>query len=295
MKIKSIVPYYGGKRKMAGQIIELLGKHEMYFEPFCGSFAVLLAKKPSNFETAIDLDGRIANLVTVLADTESAQQLFTSMAHTLFSDDRLHDAQIHLATVDYTYSKIPNVPWAYQFMCASWMQRNGMAGLERDCSLAVRWTKGGGSPTTRWQGVIDSVPAWCKRLQNVVMLNRSAFEVIPNITDKPDTAIYCDPPYPLSTRSTGGGNHYVHDFQESHDGLFQRADEHEALADQLNEFKHARIVVSTYQNDKYDRLYADWEKINCKVMKNMAAQNKRGKAQLKPKMAPEVMFVKGGK
>ena len=127
------------------------------------------------------------------------------------------------------------------------------------------------------------------------MLNRNAFDVIPKISDVADTAIYCDPPYPLSTRGMGGGNRYLHDFKESDDDLFASGDEHSLLADQLNQFKHARIVISTYDNPKYDKLYAGWEKIHCDVMKNMAAQNMRAKVKSTPKMAPEVLFVKGGK
>ena len=43
-KITAISPWYGSKRILAPRIVELLGDHKMYYEPFCGSMAVLLAK-----------------------------------------------------------------------------------------------------------------------------------------------------------------------------------------------------------------------------------------------------------
>ena len=40
MKIKAIAPWFGGKRTMAPDIVEQLGPHTQYFEPFCGSMDV---------------------------------------------------------------------------------------------------------------------------------------------------------------------------------------------------------------------------------------------------------------
>ena len=41
--IKAIVPSFGGKRTLAPQIVAELGEHRAYWEPFCGSMAVLIA------------------------------------------------------------------------------------------------------------------------------------------------------------------------------------------------------------------------------------------------------------
>ncbi len=57
--IKAIAPWFGGKRTLAGLILEQLGDHKQYFEPFCGSMAVLMAKEPSQKETVCDLHGEL--------------------------------------------------------------------------------------------------------------------------------------------------------------------------------------------------------------------------------------------
>ena len=39
MKIRALAPWFGGKRTLAPAIVQQLGKHTQYFEPFCGSMA----------------------------------------------------------------------------------------------------------------------------------------------------------------------------------------------------------------------------------------------------------------
>ena len=50
-RIGAILPYFGGKRNLASRIIDFLGPHRVYWEPFCGSMAVLFAKEPVVMET----------------------------------------------------------------------------------------------------------------------------------------------------------------------------------------------------------------------------------------------------
>lgn len=77
-KIKAIAPWFGGKRTMAPAIVTELGKHSQYFEPFCGSMAVLFAKKPSQKETVNDLHGDLINLARVLQQEQTAVARITS-------------------------------------------------------------------------------------------------------------------------------------------------------------------------------------------------------------------------
>lgn len=293
MKIKSLAPWFGGKRTLAPDIVELLGQHTQYFEPFCGSMAVLFAKEPSRQETVNDLHGDLINLARVIADEGSGSDLYDRLCRTLFAEELLREAADKLA------GDLTPADRAYWYFVQSWMMRNGVAGTNIGCvrgaglAIAARFTAGGGSPTIRWRNAVESIPAWHERLRNVVILNRDAFSLMESIEDAEGVAIYADPPYPAETRSgfdgLGAQARYAHEFDhQQHGGLFGGAkDDHMRLAGLLGRFKTARVVVSTYDCPRYRELYDGWEFIDKTRQKNLHAQNGRG---ARPKEAPEVLI-----
>ncbi|MCP4961624.1 MAG: DNA adenine methylase, partial [Actinomycetia bacterium] len=69
---KAPMPYFGGKRKAAELVWNLLGDCPHYVEPFAGSLAVLLerphpANRPYSSETVNDADGLIVNVWRAIA------------------------------------------------------------------------------------------------------------------------------------------------------------------------------------------------------------------------------------
>src|SRR3990167_4284244 len=260
MKIRALAPWFGGKRTMASDIVAELGKHTQYFEPFCGSMAVLFGKAPSQKETVNDLHGDLVNLARVVKWPASAEDLYQRLVGTVMAEGLLDDARAVLEdeellqTVTEEAAAYPGavtpqmLERAYWYFVGSWMGRNGTAGTERiDYQIAVRWTKNGGSPTVRFRNAVDSLPAWHRRLLNVVVLRRDAFRFIDRFEDDPSTAIYVDPPYANETRSNvaseegtkgGGGGRYLHEFKHG-DRLFG-GDDHKRLAEILRGYKRAR-------------------------------------------------------
>lgn len=273
---------------MAPLIVKELGKHTQYFEPFCGSMAVLFAKEPSAQETVNDLHGDLVNLALCLQDEFHAPWLYERLQRTLVGDALLYEAREYFTgSPEDIRPEMPCRERAYWYFVSSWMSRNGVAGMERqDFQLAVRWTAGGGSPTVRWRSAVESMPAWHRRLQNVVVLSRDAFEIIPKFDDAEHVAIYIDPPYPRESRSHGS---YLHDFQEG-EGLFAGSDDHATLAMMLDGFEKARIVVSSYDCPRIRELYKGWTFVDHARQKNLHAQNGRG---ARPKEAPEVLIING--
>ncbi len=63
MKVTAPVPWAGAKRKLAPWIVAELGRHRSYWEPFCGSMAVLMAKPVASHENVNDLHGDLINLL----------------------------------------------------------------------------------------------------------------------------------------------------------------------------------------------------------------------------------------
>lgn len=290
MKIGAIAPWFGGKRTLAPRVVAELGPHTQYFEPFCGSLAVLLAKPEAQKETACDLHGDLTNLARCIACRGTAEDLYDRLQRVVFCDGLLEEArgilERPLGADEFDPTR------AYWYFVACWMGRNGIAGLNRqDYQPAVRWTRGGGSPTVRFHNAVASLPAWHRRLLNVVIMRRDAFEVIDRFEDHVSTAVYADPPYATETRSSDDAR-YVHEFGYAKAGLFggDDADDHARLARALRQYKRARIVVSAYDCPLYRRLYEGWTFVDCTMLKLLHQQNGRG---ARAKEAPEVLIVNG--
>jgi DNA adenine methylase len=275
MKISALAPWFGGKRNLAPEIIKLLGKHRVYWEPFCGSMAVLLIKEPCVMETVNDLHGDLVNLARVVQTEETAIELYSRLSRTLMCE-QLHKeaAQRYHAQGYYAGNIKPDIDRAYDYFLCAWMGRNGVAGTQSyNQGFCVRYTANGGHAAKRWRSVIESIPDWQWRLQNVTVLNRDAFEIIAKIDDKEGTAIYIDPPYLVK------GAKYIHDF---------KPEEHYKLAELLQRFKNARVVVSYYDNPQLDEMYQGWTKHKIDVSKAMSNAGSRGENDVR---AVEVLLV----
>ncbi|MBK0413632.1 DNA adenine methylase [Chromobacterium haemolyticum] len=66
MTSNPIVPWIGGKRRLAKHILPLFPKHTCYVEPFCGAAALFFLKAPSKAEVLNDINGEIVNLYRVV-------------------------------------------------------------------------------------------------------------------------------------------------------------------------------------------------------------------------------------
>ncbi len=291
--IKAIAPWFGGKRGMAPEIVRQIGGHRYYFEPFCGSLAVLFAKPKSSHEVVCDLHLDVANLARVLQYEDQAVSLYDWLQRTLFCE-ALFAKSLERLKGEPTDGPVAELQRAYDFFVVSWMGRGGDSGTtlgRQGPQMAMRWTQNGGPGAVRFRSAIESIPAWHDRLRNVQILCRDAFGVLPKISDEPGVAIYADPPYPPETLR--GDARYEHDFEAKPDDLQMlvgRTDDHESLAYELRRFEHARVVVSCYDCDRYRRLYDGWTFIDCARGKNLHSQGGRGSRR---STAPEVLIVNG--
>jgi DNA adenine methylase len=239
--IPALVPWYGSKRTIAPRIVEELGPHSVYWEPFAGSAATLLAKPPSRVEVLNDLHGHATNLARVIRDPIAGARFYRQARRILFSEGVFEDAIQTLGSIGvHASARFPDVDRAVAFIIASWMGRNGHAGTNTQTGLAVRYSDSGGDPAVRWQSVVRSIPAWRSRLARVQILQRDAFQLLAKIADRPRVAIYVDPPYLAKSAK------YVHDFD---------AADHDRLATALARFRRARVVVSYYAHPRLADLY----------------------------------------
>lgn len=270
MKIKAIAPWFGGKRTLAPDIVRALGTHSAYWEPFCGSLAVLLAKPESSHETVNDLHGDLINLARVISDDR--YEVLCDRLSRVLCDERRRDESIDLlrGTED-------PIDRAFHYFIINWFGRNGFSGTVGNdkSSFAVRWTPNGGHGGQRFASAVNSIPAWHERLRRVTILQRDAFEVIAKIDDHPKVAIYCDPPYFEKAAR------YKHDFDD---------EAHSRLANYLSRFEYARVVVSYYDHPRLNELYdsEQWVRIDCTMGKGLHNAGRRGTTG---KTAPEILLV----
>lgn len=65
-KATPLVPWIGGKRRLAPQILPLFPHHECYVEPFAGAAAMFFEKAPSKVEVLNDVHGDLVRLYRVV-------------------------------------------------------------------------------------------------------------------------------------------------------------------------------------------------------------------------------------
>lgn len=278
--ITAIAPWFGSKRTLAPRIVAELGEHRAYWEPFCGSMAVLLAKPPATMETVNDLHGDLVNLARVIQHPALGPALYRRLRRVWMSEVIHQEAAERFRERGNTPAgEQPDVDRAADYMLCAWLGRNGVAGTQSyNQGFCVRYTKNGGHGAKRWQGVVDSIPAWGRRLRAVTILSRDAFELIEKIEDAPGVVVYCDPPYIVK------GAKYVHDF---------KAEDHQRLASLLMRFTKTRVVVSYYDHPDLAALYPAprWTIVHCPTTKALVNQGMRDSEG--GTVAPEVLLING--
>jgi DNA adenine methylase len=272
-KITALAPWFGSKRTLAPIIVEELGPHRDYWEPFCGSMAVLLAKPRATNETINDLHEDLINLARVVQAPDLAPKLYRRLRRTLFCEGWHKECQAALKA-----KPADPLEWAYLYFVTTWMSMSGIAGTQRATSkLCIRYTSTGGNPTVRFRNASASIPAWMERLRAVRILNRDGFKVLAGIPDVAGTVIYCDPPYIAKSSA------YKHDFASA---------DHARLAEALGRFKATRVVVSYYEHPSLDALYPGWTKRHLIARKALVCQSARDMKGVEA-VAPEVLLING--
>ncbi|HMN10705.1 MAG TPA: DNA adenine methylase [Bellilinea sp.] len=229
--------WYGGKYSHLNWLLPLLPYTTHYCEPFGGSAAVLLNRKPSPVETYNDLDGEVVNFFRVLR--EQPDELIRAIGLTPFSREEFEQALSAGGN---------DLERARRFFVRARQVRTGLAqtastGRWAHCRLTSR--AGMAGAVSRWLGSVEGLPEVAQRLLRVQIENAPAVEVIRRY-DSPETLFYCDPPYPHDSR--GESNAY----------RYEMSDEgHRELAEVLHSVQ-GRVAVSGYRGPLMDELYGDW-------------------------------------
>jgi DNA adenine methylase len=255
-----VIPFgwYGGKYSHLDWLLPLLPKCHHYCEPYAGSGAVLLNRRPSPVETYNDIDGEVVNFFRVLRD--KGEDLVKVIGLTPFSREEFSTA----CKLD---PKVKPLERARRFYVRARQVRIGLAqtatlGRWANCKNTSR--AGMSGVISRWLGGVEDLPVIAERLLRVQIENRPAVQVI-RLYDSTDTLFYCDPPYIHDTR--GDSKAYGHEMTN---------EQHAELANVLNTVQ-GMVAISNYPCDLMDSLYpaSKWWKIVGDARTNHATKGKR--------------------
>lgn len=241
---RPVLRYHGGKWKLGEWIIGHMPPHRIYVEPFGGAASVLMRKPRAYAEVYNDRWCTVVNVFRVLRDPAQACRLAQALELTPYARDEFFDA--------YHDESDDEIERARKAILRSFA---GFGSAATNCEYITGFRantkRKGTTPAQDWRDYPSRLPAFVQRLQGVVIENRDAIDVIAQ-HDSPETLFYVDPPYPHDTRSMRRGNAaYAVEMSDA---------DHERLAGALHAVL-GMVMISSYPGTLYDRLYADWQRI----------------------------------
>lgn len=237
---QTLLRYLGGKWAIAPWILPHLPPHRVYVEPFGGAASILLRKERSPIEVYNDLDDEITTLFRVVQNPRTCQQLIRLLRRTPYSRPEF------LAAFQGSQEPVIRAQRAIIRAYQSFHHSALFDPRKRTFADAMHRT-GTAAKSHHWATYPRSLVAVCRRLQGVIIEQRTAQDVI-RAQDSPDTLFFVDPPYLPSTRSAAS---YRHELNEQ---------AHLALLEQLRQVA-GLVVLAGYPSDLYDQVLADWVRV----------------------------------
>lgn len=175
-----IVPWIGGKRRLADRLIRLFPPHSCYVELFAGGAAVLFAKAPSQVEALNDVNGDLVNLYRVV---QHHLEEFVRQFKWALSSRQMFKWQQEQATEPLT-----DIQRAARFY---YLQSSAFGGKVDGQSYGTATTSPPGLNLLRLE---EALSAAHLRLAQVYIEHSSWSDCLKRY-DRPHTLFYLDPPY----------------------------------------------------------------------------------------------------
>jgi len=180
MNSSPIIPWIGGKRRLAKHILPLFPEHTCYVEPFCGAAALFFMKDASKVEVINDINGELVNLYRVVR--HHLEELIRQFKWALSSRQIYKWMQ---ATPEETLTDIQR---AARFF---YIQKLGFGGKVEGRSFGTATTT---APRLNLLRLEEDLSSAHLRLSRTFIENLPWAECIERY-DRAHTLVYCDPPY----------------------------------------------------------------------------------------------------
>ena len=177
---KPLVPWPGGKRKLAKHILPLLGDHTCYVEPFAGAGGLYFSKEPSEVEVLNDINGDLTNLYRVVK--HHMAELHNQFKWTLVSRDNW--GWLKATPVE----TLTDIQRAARFL---YMQKMAFGGKVSGQNLGTSATR---PPAFNLLTLERDLEDAHFRLQRTLIESMDWQKLVKRY-DRPGTVFYIDPPY----------------------------------------------------------------------------------------------------
>ncbi|WP_435638350.1 DNA adenine methylase, partial [Carnimonas bestiolae] len=224
MTAKPIIPWIGGKRRLAKHIIPEFPEHSCYVEPFCGAGALFFMKEPAKVEVLNDINGDLVNLYRVVQFHVEA--LYSEFKWALTSRQQWEWLQ---ATPPETLTDIQR---AARFL---YLQKQAFGGKIEGQTFGTATTS---KPRLSLLTLETDLVEMHQRLHQVFIENLTWQKCIEKY-DRPHTLFYCDPPY----------------WQTEGYGVDFGIEQYEQLADTMRNIQ-GRMLVSINDHPDIRRIFA---------------------------------------
>ncbi|HGE8345565.1 DNA adenine methylase [Serratia ureilytica] len=175
-----IVPWIGGKRRLAKHILPLFPAHTCYVEPFCGAAALYFLKAPSKTEVINDINGELVNLYRVVK--HHLEEFVRQFKWALVS------RQIFKWLQDTPEETLTDIQRAARFY---YLQKQAFGGKVADHTFGTSTTS---APRFNLLRIEEELSMAHLRLSRTVIEHMDWATCIERY-DRPHTLFYCDPPY----------------------------------------------------------------------------------------------------
>lgn len=175
-----IVPWIGGKRRLAKHILPLFPAHTCYVEPFSGAAALYFLKTPSKTEVINDINGELVNLYRVVK--HHLEEFVRQFKWALVS------RQIYKWLQDTPEETLTDIQRAARFY---YLQKQAFGGKVADHTFGTSTTS---APRFNLLRIEEELSMAHLRLSRTLIEHLDWQQCIKRY-DRLHTLFYCDPPY----------------------------------------------------------------------------------------------------
>ncbi len=175
-----LVPWIGGKRRLAKRLLPIFPDHSCYVEPFCGAAALFFLKEPVDSEVLNDINGDLVSLYRVV---KHHLDEFVRQFRWALSSRQIY-GWLNATSVE----TLTDIQRAARFY---YLQKLGFGGKVEGRTFGTATTS---PPRLNLLRIEEDLSAAHLRLSRTYIEHLEWSECIRRY-DRPHSLFYCDPPY----------------------------------------------------------------------------------------------------